>query len=145
MYRSKLLAFIVHCLVMAMVALPATAATQPEPSLLGPAAGQYTAEFDRASQRWRLLTLRGSDTDVSAVGDCLPGSSPPDGLWLLSRDAQGVPTLFAPSITALPAGHPGRIRLAACGDTDDTGEPQMGVPEALLEWLVERSGAVLVK
>lgn len=144
MYGSKLPGVIVPGLVAALVAMPAPA-SQLDPSLLGPAAGQYTAEFHRAGQRWRLLTLDGSDTDISAVGDCLPQSSPPDGLWLLSRDAQGAPTLFAPSVTALPAGHPGHIRLAACGDTGDSDAPRMGVPEALLEWLVEHSGAVLVK
>lgn len=145
MYRSQLLGVIVPALVAALVAIPTAGASQLETSLLGPAAGQYTAEFHRAGQRWRLLTLDGSDTDISTVGECLPQSPPPDGLWLLSRDAQGAPTLFAPSVTALPAGHPGRIRLAACGDTSESDAPQMGVPEALLEWLVEHSGAVLVK
>lgn len=110
----------------------------------GFAGGHYTAEFDSGADTWRLFPLVGSATELRSIDSCR-ASNPPAGIWVLTRGADGAPVLLAPSVTALPAGHPGRIRLAACGSEPRGTEPTLGVPEALLDWLADHSGAVLVR
>lgn len=111
----------------------------------GFAGGQYTAEFDSGVATWRLFPLVGSATELRSIGDCRASAPTPAGLWLITRGADGTPVLLAPSVTVLPVGHPGRIRLAACGSDAHGTEPTLRVPEALLDWLADHSGAVLVR
>lgn len=129
-----------------LLAGASTAATAqgvaPGPGFSG---GQYTAEFDPGVDTWRLFPLVGSATELRSIGDCSASETTPAGIWLVTRGIDGTPMLLAPSVTALPAGHPGRIRLAACGSDRQGTEPTLGVPEALLDWLADHSGAVLVR
>lgn len=97
---------------------------------------------DRAS--WRLLPADGADLHLRVRPDCRGGLPPPPGLWLLTRDAEGRPALVAPSATVLPDGHPGQVRLVACGQDLPAGEPALQVPADIIQWLDQRSGAVYV-
>lgn len=103
--------------------------------------GQYTAVLAQHAQAWRLLPGDGVDLAVSAQG-CAAGAPLPEGIWLVTSDAQGRPALSAPSTTALPAGHPEQVALRACGETGDG--PYVSAPQGLIDWLVYNTGAIYV-
>ena len=105
---------------------------------------RYDAVLHRKDQRWRLLSADGADLRLRVSGRCRGGDLPPRGLWLLTRDAGGQPTLIAPSATPLPEGHPGRVRLVPCDQPLPAGQPAMALPSVLADWLGEHSGAIYV-
>lgn len=105
---------------------------------------RYDAVFDAPQRRWRLLPAESDDVKLRVADSCELGSTPPPGLWLLTRDDQGQPTLVAPSATALPEGHPGRVRLLDCDQAATGPLPAMAVPRVLLDWLSEHSGSIYV-
>ncbi len=102
---------------------------------------RYDAVFDGRAGRWRLLDSDGRDVAVRVSDRCRGGALPPPGLWLLTRDAAGQPELQAFSATPLPAGHPGRVALASCGDTPADALP---LPAGVLAWLQDQSGVIHV-
>ena len=109
------------------------------------AGSHYTAVLHQHTQDWTLTPLDGHDLSVSAAGTgCIAGGSIPAGLWLVTRSADGTVELTAPSGTELPQGFPAEVALTACGDTHGDG-PYVAAPQELIEWLSERSGAVLVE
>ena len=105
---------------------------------------RYSAVFEAPQRRWRLLSADGRDVRLRVADSCALGSAPPPGLWLLTRDGQGQPTLLAPSATTLPTGHPGQVRLLDCDQATAGPLPAMAVPRVLLDWLSEHSGSVYV-
>lgn len=105
---------------------------------------RYDAVLHRQDQRWRLLPADGADLRLRVSERCRAGELPPRGLWLLTLDAGGRPTLVAPSATPLPDGHPGRVRLVDCDQPLPAGLPAMAVPASLSQWLAEHSGAIYV-
>ncbi|HEX5693503.1 MAG TPA: hypothetical protein VFY00_02660 [Arenimonas sp.] len=105
---------------------------------------RYDAVFNGTMNRWRLLPAQGREMRLRVADTCRHGSPPPPGLWLLSRDADDRPVLVAPSATALPAGHPGRVRLLPCDQARADALPVLAVPESIIEWLSTHSGAVYV-
>ena len=106
---------------------------------------QYTAVLSQRTQSWRLLPSDGIDLAVNvAESGCNPGGELPPGLWLLTQDAAGRPTLTAPSHTARPEGHPEQVALRACGEAND-GQPYVAAPQGLIDWLGYRTGAILVQ
>lgn len=105
---------------------------------------RYDAVFHRQAERWRLLPAHGDDVRLRESERCRAGERPPRGLWLLTLDTRGRPTLVAPSATPLPPGHPGQVRLVDCGQPLPAGEPALAVPAALSDWLAEHSGAIYV-
>lgn len=107
--------------------------------------GQYTAVLNQRTQSWRLLPADGVDLAVnSAESGCNPGGRLPPGLWLVTQDGAGRPTLVAPSHTVLPDGHPEQVALRACGQPAD-GQPYVAAPQALIEWLSYSTGAIYVE
>lgn len=106
--------------------------------------GQYTAVLSQGQQSWRLLPADGVDLAVSAVAGCEPGDRLPEGIWLVTRDAQGRPMLSAPSVTALPAGHPEQVALRPCGGADGEGL-FVAAPQGLIDWLGYNTGAIYVE
>ena len=129
-----------------LFALPASprAATPVADEAIFVEGTRYDAVFNGALHRWRLLPAQGPDLTLQVAPSCHRGSPPPPGLWLLTSDDGGRPTLVAPSATTLPAGHPGRIRLLACDEAADDAQPALAVPAALLDWLTTHSGTVYV-
>lgn len=106
---------------------------------------QYTAVWEQARQSWRLVPAEGAPIVVSAqIGTGCASQPAPKGLWLVTRDAEGRPELLAPSSTALPAGHGGVLALKACGQAGPE-EAAVTAPQALIDWLVQSAGAVMVK
>lgn len=107
--------------------------------------GQYTAVLAQATQDWRLLPKDGVDIAVSAAGtaDCRGRGTLPEGIWLVTSDADGQPVLAAPSTTALPAGHPEQVALRACGETAEG--PYVAAPQGLIDWIVYNTGAIYVE
>jgi len=105
---------------------------------------RYNAVFNGSLHRWRLLPADGPDLVLRVADSCHHGSPPPPGLWLLTRDDGGQPTLVAPSATDLPPGHPGRVRLLACGQDVQDGLPALAVPAPVLDWLSTHSGSIYV-
>jgi len=123
------------------------AANAPQTSLLPVyvEGSQYSAVLDQSSQRWRLLPADGTDLDVAASAiSCTAAQSLPGGLWLLTRDASGRASLIAPSATPLPAGYPEEVPLLACGERSESG-PYANAPQALIDWLSNSGGAILVE
>ena len=107
--------------------------------------GQYTAVLNQRTQSWRLLPADGIDLAVNAAETgCNPGGRLPPGLWLVTQDGAGRPTLVAPSHTELPAGHPEQVALRACGEPAD-GQPYVAAPQGLIEWLSYSTGAIYVE
>ena len=102
--------------------------------------GQYTASLDQTHNQWRLQPLTGQDLVID-TGTCATGAMIPAGLWLLVHDAQGRPELLAPSVTALPPGMPDRVALRSC---DRANGRELAVPQALLDLLDDRTGAIYV-
>lgn len=105
---------------------------------------RYDAVLSQANRTWRLLPAAGAALSLQVAPDCRQGSIPPRGLWLLTRDQWGHPQLLAPSATPLPSGHPGRIRLVACSQSSPGREPALALPEGVLAWLQQNSGAIYV-
>lgn len=105
---------------------------------------RYDAVFNSDLNRWRLLPARGRAMNLRVAASCHGGSPPPPGLWLLTRDADDRPVLVAPSATALPAGHPGRVRVLPCDQADADALPALAVPEPIIEWLSTHSGTIYV-
>jgi hypothetical protein len=107
--------------------------------------GQYTAVLDQGTQGWRLLPKDGVDIAVSAAtGECRGQGTLPEGIWLVTSDAQGHPVLTAPSTTVLPPGHPEQVALRACGEASD-GQPYIAAPQGLIDWLTYNTGAIYVQ
>ena len=129
---------------LALSTLPGIAAEPAADEAVFVEGARYDAVLHRQEQRWRLLPAEGGDLRLRESGRCLDGALPPRGLWLLTRDAEGQATLVAPSATPLPPGHPGQLRLVGCGQALPAGLPAMAVPETLVEWLAEHSGAIYV-
>ncbi|WP_290593001.1 MULTISPECIES: hypothetical protein [unclassified Arenimonas] len=135
-----------------MIALSALAFFPGLAPATGPAAddavfvegARYDAVLHRREHRWRLLPAEGADLRLRVSETCRAGELPPRGLWLLTLDAAGHPTLVAPSATPLPSGHPGMVRLVGCDQPLPAGLPALTVPAALSEWLAENSGAIYV-
>ena len=124
-------------------ALLSTAATAAE-DLPGHQAGsQYTATFHQHAARWQLTPADGQTLDVSTDAQCGQGQSLPTGVWLLTTDADGQPTLMAPSAVNLPAGHSGQLRLVECDQAAD-GTGTIAAPRLLLDLLTASSGAVRI-
>jgi len=106
---------------------------------------QYSAVLEQGRQHWRLLPSDGTDLDVSAVtGNCDSGQRLPEGLWLLTRDAAGHPSLTAPSATSLPEDYPEEVPLLGCGEQGHNG-PYVTAPQGLVDWLAHSGGAILVQ
>ena len=107
--------------------------------------GHYTAVLNQQTQAWRLLPADGIDLTVSAAeSGCLAGRTLPEGVWLVTSDAQGKPVLRAPSTTALPHAYPDQVALRACGDGGD-GAPHVSAPQGLIDWLAYNTGAIYVE
>ncbi len=122
--------------------VPANASSDPAVYVEG---GQYTAVLDQNTQGWRLLPGDGVDLSVSAAASgCDIGARLPEGIWLVTRDAQGRPTLTAPSTTALPAAHPEQVALRACGEAGDD-QPHVSAPQGLIDWITYNTGAIYVE
>lgn len=105
---------------------------------------RYDAVLSQTDRTWRLLPAAGAALSLQVAPDCRQGSTPPRGLWLLTRDQWGRPQLLAPSATPLPPGHLGRIRLVACGQSLPEREPALALPDGVLAWLQQNSGAIYV-
>ncbi|WP_146907050.1 hypothetical protein [Arenimonas daejeonensis] len=105
---------------------------------------RYNAVLSRGANAWRLLPLQGDDRKLSVAEHCRAGLEPPRGLWLLTRNAEGLPQLVAPSATPLPAGHPGHIRLVECGQPIAADEAVLALPVGLIAWLQQNSGTIYV-
>lgn len=109
------------------------------------AGSQYTAVLQPQLQRWTLSPQTGPDLEIRSIAPCPHQTVPGKGLWLIGRDAEGNLELIAPSATALPAGHSGRVALRSCETAGEpAGSPGYGVPGQVLELLAAHSGAVLV-
>lgn len=105
--------------------------------------GQYTATLQQHAHHWHLQPLRGDEVDViDHAKDCGSRKPIPNGLWFVSQDAAGKPQLVAPSVTALPAGFPQRVALAACGEKADG--DALFVPAVALAWINANVGTVLI-
>lgn len=128
------------------LALSATAASADEDAAVFQAGSQYTAALQPAEQIWRLAPLDGQDVELRSGTDCPHTALPAAGLWLVGRDAQGLPELVAPSATRLGLGQAGRIALRPCDHPalQDASRPAYGVPSAVLQLLIAQTGAVLV-
>lgn len=104
------------------------------------AGSQYSAVFHQSRALWQLTPADGRDLLVGADA-CHSGRRLPEGLWLLTRDAQDRPVLVAPSATMLPASGSAPIPLRGC---DAAGKTDIAVPQPLLDLLVANTGAVYV-
>jgi hypothetical protein len=106
---------------------------------------QYTAVLTQSDQSWRLLSADGIDLAVNAAEPgCLAGRRLPEGVWLVTQDAEGRPVLSAPSVTELPSGYPEQVALLAC-DASAKGRPHVAAPQSLIDWLSYNTGAILVQ
>jgi hypothetical protein len=139
MNRSSL--SLLHLAALVALSAPVRAdAAGPSPYQAG---SHYTAHLDQSTRQWELLPADGHDVRVSTPGQCAGSSAPvPSGLWLVVRDAEGQPLLRAPSVTALPAGHPDEVALVSCASTP--AGPALAVPPVLIDWLVAQAGAVWI-
>lgn len=105
---------------------------------------QYTAVLQQHAQAWRLLPSDGVDLAVSATGaPCQGRGTLPEGIWIVTSNADGQPALAAPSITALPPGHPDQVALRPCGETAEG--PYVAAPQGLIDWIVYNTGAIYVE
>lgn len=109
------------------------------------AALDYGALFSPLRNDWQVFQADGRSLRVLADADCHNDLVPPEGLWLLTRDAHGAPELLAPSALPLPSGHSGRVTLLACDAPAPAGDGAvLRVPSQLLGWLANNTGAVYV-
>ncbi len=112
-----------------------------EPPYFDP--GQYTAALHQHSHRWQLLPLDGGEVEVIERSPvCVSQLHVPRGVWVVTRDEQGIPLLLAPSAIRLPQGFPAPLRLTACSADDTrTGLP---VPPIVFEWISRHVGSVMI-
>lgn len=145
MRRLQLLlaAALVAIAAVATAAMPSRpAAPRAEPVYVE--GGQFTARLHQATRHWRLMPIDGQDLVVTNPDIyCRADATMPGGLWLVARDPSGGMELRAPSDTALPDGHAGRIALVSCGTEVADGDA-LHAPQALLDWLAAHNGAVWI-
>ena len=116
---------------------------KPEPVFI--AGSQYSAVLHQRSHQWSLLSADGNDLNVSNAGaNCVAQAPLPNGVWLVSYDSRHRPVLLAPSVTPLPNGHSGQVRLIECGDKSADART-LAVPRAMIDWLTQSTGAVYVE
>ena len=127
---------------MAGIALAtAAASTRLPPKPVSFESGQYSAALAQGARQWQLQPLAGDDVEVIDRA-CINRTHVPNGIWLVSRDADGRPTLIAPSSTVLPAGYPQQIALRACGEAG--AELALQVPPVVLAWLESNVNSVMI-
>jgi hypothetical protein len=105
------------------------------------AGSQYSAKLEQTSGRWQLSPIDAADREV--LSDCRQQVYLPQGIWLLNRNRQGNLELQAPSGTALPPGHKGRVQLVSC-EAAGAQPDALRAPSTLISWLAEHTGAVMV-
>src|SRR5690606_30198807 len=105
---------------------------------------RYSAGLHPRAGAWRLLRLAADPVRLQVPQSCHAGDAPPPGLWLLTRDAADRPQLLAFSSTPLPADHPGEVALVPCDQPLPEDRPALAVPDALVDWLGQHSGAIYV-
>jgi hypothetical protein len=135
-----------HLFLLALAAAACTvqAADRSVPPLYSEG-GEYTAVLQQSSGDWRLTPTHGQDLWIRADEAACGGANPvlPNGVWLLTHAAGGGIALLAPSVTALPPGHPETVPLHDCEAPAEPG-PALRLPRPLLEWIAQSSGAVLL-
>lgn len=145
-YLQMILAAALGAIALVAVAMPGRPQPIPEPL---PAAvyvegGQYTVRLYQNSRSWRLLPVDGQDLVITNPDiHCRSEAVVPPGLWVLARDPAGGIELRAPSDTALPEGHEGRIALLPCGVASGS-RAALHAPQALIDWLAANNGAVMI-
>ncbi len=145
-YLQLIVAAALGALALVAVAMPpkSTTASGSPPAPVYVEGGQYTARLHQDTRSWRLLPVDGQDLVITNPDIyCRSSAAAPVGLWLLARDPAGGIELRAPSDTALPAGHAGRIALLPCGAPPVPGAA-LHAPQALIDWLAANNGAVLI-
>lgn len=145
-YVQMILAAALGAIALVAVAMPARPEPMPEPvsSPVYVEGGQYTARLHQNSRSWRLLPVDGQDLVITNPDiHCRSEAVAPAGLWLLARDPAGGMELRAPSATALPKGHEGRIALLPCGAPAGS-SAALHAPQALIDWLAANNGAVMI-
>lgn len=105
------------------------------------AGSQYSAKLEQTTGRWELSPIDAADSEV--LSTCKQQVYLPQGIWLLNRDRQGNLELQAPSGTALPPGHRGRVQLVSC-EAAGAQPNSLRAPSTLINWLAEHTGAVMV-
>jgi len=103
--------------------------------------GQYSAALSQNARQWRLQPLAGDDVEV-LDRSCMNRSHVPNGVWLVSHDAEGRLQLIAPSTTILPTGYPEQIALRACGDAG--ADTALQAPPIVLAWIENNVNSVLI-
>ncbi len=106
------------------------------------AGSQYSARLEQTSGRWELTPIDAEDREV--LSQCRQQVYLPEGIWMLNRNRQGSLELQAPSGTALPPGHRGRVQLVSC-DSAGAQPNALRAPSTLINWLAEHTGAVMVE
>jgi hypothetical protein len=106
------------------------------------AGSQYSARLEQTAGRWQLSPLDAADSEV--LSRCRQQVYLPQGVWLLNRDRHGNLELQAPSGTALPPGHKGRVQLVPC-EAAGSQPNALRAPSQLVDWLAEHTGAVMVE
>ncbi len=101
---------------------------------------QFTARFDQTNNTWKLLPQAGDPVTIE-VGRCATGTMAPQGVWLVTQDAEGQPELVATSATRLPAGSPDRFAMRDCGEANGR---QLAVPRTVIDLLAANTGAIYV-
>lgn len=109
------------------------------------AALDYGARFSAERNDWQVYRADGRRLHVLADSDCQNDQGPPNGLWMLTRNASGHPELLAPSALNLPVGHSGHVALLSCEAPAQAGDGEvLRVPSELLGWLADNTGTVYV-
>jgi hypothetical protein len=145
-YVQMILAATLAAIALVAAAMPTPPAPAAEAGLepVYVEGGQYTARLHQTSRSWRLLPVDGQDLVITNPDIyCRSEAAAPVGLWVLARDLDGGIELRAPSDTALPTGHDGRIALLPCGVPSRNGAA-LHAPQALIDWLAANNGAVLI-
>lgn len=106
------------------------------------AGSQYSARLEQTAGRWQISPLDAQDREV--LSRCKQQVYLPQGVWLLNRNRQGQLELQAPSGTALPPGHKGRVQVVSC-EAAGAQPNALRAPAGLVDWLAENTGAVLVE
>lgn len=118
----------------------------PQPEAVFIAGSQYSATLNQRSHEWRLLSPDGAELSIANAGVTCAAQRPlPDGVWLVSRDADGKPELVAPSVTPLPKGHPDHVALVGCGEIATSTGRALAAPRVLIDWLANSAGAIYVE
>jgi hypothetical protein len=106
------------------------------------AGSQYSAKLEQTTGRWQLSPIDAADSEV--LSKCGQQVYLPQGIWLLNRNRQGNLELQAPSGTALPPGHKGRVQLVSC-EAAGAQPNALRAPSTLIDWLAEHTGAIMVE